>query len=78
MTLRNLCNGMKKQTGKPGKKNDRILCCIKIKCKIMDKTHVGVLRIDESKDEEEVADGGEGEQGGGNALHCSPPCTSKT
>ena len=28
--MKNLCNGIKKLTGKPGEKNDRILCCIMI------------------------------------------------
>ncbi len=50
---------MKKPTGKPGEKNDRILRCIAIEHKIMKKMHTGMMGINESKDEEEVADGGE-------------------
>ncbi len=65
---KNLCNAMKKPTGKPGEKNDWILHCIAIKSKIMKNTYAGMIGIDESENEEEVADGGRE----GN-VHCRSP-----
>jgi hypothetical protein len=40
--IRNLCKGMKKPTGHPGAANDRVLRCIAIKRKIMEKTYSGL------------------------------------
>ena len=73
---KNLCNSMKKPTGKPGEKNDRILRCIAIEREIMKKTHAGMMGIDESKgeDEEEVAEGGEED----NVPRRSPSRVAKT
>jgi len=75
---KNLCNGFKKPTGKPDKKSGQILRCIAIERKIMDKMHAGVLGIDESEEDEVVVVGGEGEQGGGQALRHSPSRVAKT
>jgi hypothetical protein len=41
--IRNLCNNMKKPTGRTGEKGDRIHRCIAIEKKIMDKTHSGMI-----------------------------------
>ena len=78
--IKNLCQNMKKPTGKPGENNDRTHRCIAIECKIMNKTHAGMMGIEESKDEDHVSDavGDEGELGVVNTLLHSPPRVSKT
>jgi hypothetical protein len=43
--IQNLCNGMKKPTGQPGAANDRVLWCIAIEWKIMEKTYSGLVGI---------------------------------
>jgi hypothetical protein len=43
--IRNLCKGMKKPTGQPGAANDRVLRCIAIEWKIMEKTYSGLVGI---------------------------------
>jgi hypothetical protein len=77
--IRNLCKSLKKPTGKPGEANDRILRCIAIERKIMEKTHSGLLGIMESNAEDRRDD----EEGGGSAdeeipWRRSPTRTSKT
>jgi hypothetical protein len=52
--IRNLCKGMKKPTGQPGAANDRVLRCIAIEQKILEKTHSGLLGIPDSNAEEKV------------------------
>ena len=51
---------MKKPTGKPGEAKDRIFWCIAIECKIIEKTHSGLLGIMES----DAEDRGDDEEGG--------------
>mgnify|MGYP000276798726 CR=1 FL=1 len=73
-----LCNGGKKPTGKPGENTDRTHRCIAIERKIMEKTHAGMMGIQESEDEDcgdEVEEEVLGEE---NALRRSPPHVSKT
>jgi hypothetical protein len=71
---------MKKPTGQPGKNSDRTHRCIAIECKIMEKTHAGMMGIEESEDKDHDSDavGDEGELGVVNSLCCSPPRVSKT
>jgi hypothetical protein len=61
--IRNLCKGMKKPTGQPGAVNDRVLWCIAIEGKIIEKMHSGLLGIPDSDNEEKVDE----EAGGGDA-----------
>jgi hypothetical protein len=77
--IRNLCKGMKKPTSQPLAANDRVLWCIAIKRKILEKTHLGLLGIPDSNAEEKVDE----EEGGGDASnetfwHLSPVRASKT
>ncbi len=51
--MKNLCNSMKKPTGRMVDNGDRICWCIVIKKRIMKKTHSGFLEL--SSDEEDVA-----------------------
>ena len=79
--VKNLCQNMKKPMGRPGENSDRTHRCIAIECKIMEKTHAGMMRIEESEDEDRDSGavvGNEGELGVGNTLRRSPPCVSKT
>ena len=79
--VKNLCQNMKKPTGRPGENSDRTHHCIAIERKIMEKTHAGMMGIEESKDESHDSDavGDEGELGVVvNTLHRSPPRVSKT
>ena len=78
--VKNLCQNMKKPTGKPGENNDRTHRCIAIESTIMEKTHAGMMGIEESKDEDHVSDavGDEGELGVMNTLRSSPPRVSMT
>ena len=48
---KNLCNSMRKPTGKPDGKSEQILRCIAIEREIMNKTHAGMMGIEESEDE---------------------------
>ena len=54
--IKNLCNGTKKPTGKPGGLNDRFHWCISIEKRIMARTHSGMLKL--SLDDEDDAPGG--------------------
>ena len=47
--VKNLCNNMKKPTGKPDRISERILRCIGIEREIMRKTHAGMMGIEESE-----------------------------
>jgi hypothetical protein len=79
--VKNLCQNMKKPTGRPGENSDRTHRCIAIERKIMEKTHAGMMGIEESEDEGHDSDvvGDEGELGVVvNSLRCSPPRVSKT
>ena len=78
--VKNLCQNMKKPTGKPGENNDRTHRCIAIERKIMEKIHAGMMGIEESEDEDNVSDavGDEGQLGVMNSLRSSPPRVSKT
>jgi hypothetical protein len=78
--VKNLCQNMKKLTGWPGENSDRTHRCIATECKIMEKTHAGMMGIEESEDEDHVSDavGDEGELGVMNTLRSSPPRMSKT
>ncbi len=71
---------MKKPMGKPGGNTDRVLRCIVIEQKIMDKTYSGMLGIEEDGNEEEKVDeedmGGEREET--HEWCMSPPRASKT
>jgi hypothetical protein len=76
--IRNLCKGMKKLTGQPGAGNDRILRCIAIKQKILEKTHSGLLGIPDSNSEEKVdEEEGGGDAGDENSWRLSPTRVSK-
>jgi len=76
---KNLCQNMKKPTDRLGENSDRTHRCITIERKIMEKTHAGMMGIEESKDEDHVSDavGDEGELGVVNTLRRSPPRMSK-
>jgi len=78
--VKNLCQNMKKPAGRPGENSDHTHRCIAIECKIMEKTHAGMMGIEESKDEDHVSDAveDEGELGVVNTLRCSSPRMSKT
>jgi hypothetical protein len=78
--VKNLCQNMKKPTGRPGENSDRMHRCIAIERKMMEKTHAGMMGIEESEDEDHASDavGDEGELGVVNTLRRSPPRVSKT
>ncbi len=78
--VKNLCQNMKKPTGRPGENSDCKHRCIAIEHKIMEKMHAGMMGIEESKDEDHDSDvvGDEGEPGVVNTLRRSPPGVSKT
>ena len=79
--VKNLCQNMKKPTGRPGENSDRTHRCIAIERKIMKKTHAGMMGIEESEDESHDSDavGDEDELGVVvNTLRRSPPRLSKT
>ena len=80
--IHNLCQSMKKPMGKLGENTDRVLRCIAIEQKIMDKTYSGMLGIEENdneeKEEEDEQDnvvGGEREET--HERHKSPPMSIK-
>jgi len=54
--MKNLCNNMKKPTGRTGEVDDRIHRCISIEKKIMKKTHSGMMGFS-SDDEDPIASG---------------------
>jgi hypothetical protein len=79
--VKNLCQNMKKPTGRPGENSDRTHRCIAIERKIMEKTHAGMMGIEESEDEDRDSGAvveNEGELGVVNTLRRSPPRVSKT
>jgi len=78
--IRNLCKGMKKPTGEPGAANDRVLRCIAIERKIMEKTYSGLVGILPDSEAEEKVD--EDDDGGDDVdatpRRFSPARLSKT
>jgi len=63
--VKKLCNSMKKPTGKTGEPGDRIIRCIEIERRIMDRTHSGLLGlsddwVDEYEDENTAEGVGDG------------------
>jgi hypothetical protein len=76
--IKNLCQNMKKPTGKPGKNSDRTHRCIAIERKIMEKTQAGMMGIQESEDEDRGDEGDEEVLGEENTLRRLPPRASKT
>jgi hypothetical protein len=78
--VKNLYQNMKKPTGQPGENSDSTHRCIAIERKIMEKTHAGMMGIEESEDEDHDSDavGDEGELGVVNTLRRSLPRVSKT
>ena len=50
--IKNLCQNMKKPVGRPGENSDHTHRCIAIERKIMEKTHAGMMGIEESEDED--------------------------
>jgi hypothetical protein len=78
--VKNLCQNMKKLTGWPGKNSDRTHRCIAIERRIMEKTHAGMMGIEESEDDNNDSDAvvDEGELRAVNTLRRSPPRVSKT
>ena len=78
--IKNLCQSMKKPTGRPGENSDRTHRCIAIERRIMEKTHAGMMGIEESEGEDEDR-GDEGEVEvlcDENTLRRSPPRAAKT
>jgi hypothetical protein len=78
----NLCQSMKKPTGKPGENTNRVLQCIAIERKIMDKTYSGMLDIEENNDEEKEEEDEQDDVVGGerektHERHKSPPTSIK-
>ncbi len=76
--INNLCQNMKKPTGKPGKNSDRTHRCIVIEHKIMEKTQAGMMGIQESEDEDRGDEGEEEVLGEENTFRQLPPRASKT
>ena len=76
--IKNLCQNMKKPTGKPGKNSDRTHRCIAIERKIMEKTQAGMNGIQESKDVDRGDKGEEEVLGEENTLRWLPPRVSMT
>ena len=76
--IKNLCQNMKKPTGKPGENSDRTHRCIAIEHKIMEKTQAGMMGIQESEDEDRGDEVEEEVLGEENTLRWSPSRTSKT
>jgi len=63
--IKNLCNNMKKPTGRTGENDDRIHRCMAIEKKIMKKTHSGILGLSDSDTipSESEGVGGDGSEG---------------
>jgi hypothetical protein len=61
--IKNLCNNMKKPTGRTGENDDRVHRCMAIEKKIMKKTHSGILGL--SSDSDTILSENEGVGGGG-------------
>jgi hypothetical protein len=61
--IKNLCNNMKKPTGRTGENDDRVHRCMAIEKKIMKKTHSGILGLSSGSDT--IPSENEGVGGGG-------------
>ena len=68
--IKNLCNNMKKPTGRTGENDDRVHRCMAIEKKIMKKTHSGILGL--SSDSDTIPSENKGVGGGGSEGEDDP------